>query len=118
MQKETRYDTPRSETGQRRLLRQSPRSLRRVIARGADDYDRRLHLARLLPIGPDEIADESQAARRAILAKLSRALRAERNRGRSGHWTYDLNRHLALSQAYEAESRMAKAGGVPRRPSG
>jgi hypothetical protein len=79
-----------------------------VIARGAESYDRGRHLARLIPLGPEEIADESAAARRKVLAKLSRALRAERTRGRAGHWTYDLNRHLALSQAYAAEKRSAR----------
>ena len=59
----------------------------------------------MIPVGPDEIADRSPAARRAILVKLYRALRAERNRGRAGHWTYDLNRHIGLSQAYAAEQR-------------
>jgi len=44
-----------------------------------------------------------------ILARLERALRAERNRARSGHWTYDLNRHIALRQAYLAESERLRA---------
>jgi hypothetical protein len=110
MEKEARRRKDRSEARERRLFRQAPRSLARVISGGSESYDRSLHLARLLPIGPDEIADQSAATRQAILARLSRALRAERNRGRSGHWTYDLNRHLALSQAYAAESRMAKSG--------
>lgn len=83
-----------------------------VILGGAEGYDRSRHLARLIPLGPEDIADESSAARRKVLAKLSRALRAERTRGRAGHWTYDLNRHLALSQAYAAERRMA--GEQPR----
>jgi hypothetical protein len=87
--------------------RDARRSVRAVIAEGADSYDRSRHLARLLPLGPAEIADDSDAARREVLAKLSRALRAERSRGRAGHWTYDLNRHLALSQAYVAERRLA-----------
>jgi hypothetical protein len=77
-----------------------------VIARGVQSYDRRVHLPRLIPVGPDEIADGRIEARRRIAAKLARALRAERNRGRAGHWTYDLNRHLGLKQAYEAECRM------------
>lgn len=89
--------------------RRALRSVASTITRGAENYDRSRHLARLIPAGPEEIADESPAGRQAILNKLLRALRAERNRGRSGHWTYDLNRHLALSQAYVAESR--KAGG-------
>jgi hypothetical protein len=45
------------------------------------------------------------AGRRNVLARIARALRAERNRGRAGHWTYDLNRHIALAQAYTAERR-------------
>ena len=76
-----------------------------VTAAGAEDYVRQHHLPRVLPVGPDEIADESVDGRRRIVARLARALRAERNRGRSGHWTYDLNRHIALRQAYLAERR-------------
>ena len=41
----------------------------------------------------------------AQLARLARSLRDERKRGRAGHWSYDLNRHLALTQAYEAEKK-------------
>jgi hypothetical protein len=76
----------------------------RTVAVGAVQYDRAQHLSRVLPVGPDEIADISASGRRAILKRLARALRAERNRGRAGHWTYDLNRHIALAQAYAAES--------------
>jgi hypothetical protein len=39
----------------------------------------------------------------AVLGKLRRAPRAERRRGTSGHWSYDLNRHLAVVSAYKAE---------------
>jgi hypothetical protein len=37
------------------------------------------------------------------LAKLRSALRAERRRALSGHWSYDLNRHLGLLSAYKGE---------------
>ena len=88
-----------------------------AIAAGSEDYDRNRHLARLIPVGPDEIDDDSQPGRApAILAKLSRALRAERNRGRAGHWTYDLNRHIGLSQAYAAERRLLGEAATARRP--
>jgi hypothetical protein len=70
-----------------------------------ENYDRLRHLPRILPVEPAELADASTAARRRIVARLARALRAERNRGRAGHWTYDLNRHIALAQAYAAERR-------------
>jgi hypothetical protein len=93
------------EERRKHLRRTAARSVAAVIAAGADAYDRGRHLPRLIPVGPDEIADRSTTARRAILAKLARALRAERNRGRAGHWTYDLNRHIGLKQAYVAERR-------------
>ncbi len=80
-------------------------ALRAVTAASVEDYVRQRHLPRILPVGPDEVADESIAGRRRILARLAKALRAERNRGRAGHWTYDLNRHIALRQAYLAERR-------------
>ncbi|MEX0853394.1 MAG: DUF6477 family protein [Bauldia sp.] len=80
-------------------------ALEAVIRAGTEAYDRRRHLPRLLPAWPAELTDESIAGRRLIVARLARALRAERSRGRAGHWTYDLNRHIALSQAYAAERR-------------
>jgi hypothetical protein len=111
---------PRKERGIRRdharrnqdsrLGRHAQRSFDAVVRSGSDSYDRRLHLPRILPVGPVEIADVSLAGRRAIVRRLARALRAERNRGRAGHWTYDLNRHIALAQAYAAERRLLAAG--------
>ena len=74
-----------------------------TIRSGIALYRRQTCLPRLLPLLPSELADESEAARRRILARLACALRAERMRGRAGHWTYDLNRHIALHQAYEGE---------------
>ena len=85
--------------------RRAARSLGITIRAGAESYDRNRHLRRLLPVGPDVVADLSVAGRRKVLRMLARALRAERNRGRAGHWTYDLNRHIALAQAYAAERR-------------
>ncbi len=94
--------------------------IRRRFARGVRSgseaeaaYDRRLHLPRLLPLDPDAIADFSVEASRRIVRRLASALRSERTRGRAGHWTYDLNRHLALIQAYRAERRRLRerAGG-------
>ena len=99
------------------------RTIARATRAGVEAYDRKRHLPRVLPIGPDEIADESPTARRAVLARLARALRAERNRGRAGHWTYDLNRHIALRQAYMAERQMlrrleARTWGTQKKPAG
>lgn len=74
-----------------------------TIQSGIALYRRQTCLPRLLPLLPAELADESETARRRIIARLARALRAERMRGRAGHWSYDLNRHIALHQAYEGE---------------
>ena len=79
-------------------------ALKESLFEGCRRYDRGRHLARVIPVAPDEIADLSPEGRRAILHKLARALRAERNRGRAGH------RHIALSQAYAAERRAVAPG--------
>jgi hypothetical protein len=67
-------------------------------------YDRRMDLPGLMPLWPAELKDGSLAGRTGLVDRLKRALRQERQRGRSGHWTYDLNRHAALLAAYRAES--------------
>jgi hypothetical protein len=70
---------------------------------GSATYDRQRHLGGLIALWPEEIADTSAAGRSRVIARLRRALRAERMRGRAGHWTYDLNRHMALVVALKAE---------------
>jgi len=82
-----------------------------AVAIGAQNYERARCLPGLLPIapegwraGPQEAMDEP-AATRAIVARLADALRRERRLGRAGHWTYDLNRHIALAQAWRAETQ-------------
>lgn len=40
---------------------------------------------------------------RAILDRLRRAIIGERRRGLARHWSYDVNRHAALLQAYRGE---------------
>jgi len=61
----------------------------------------------LLPLWPHEAADMSPAGRAHILAKLERALRAERRRGIAGHWTYNLARHVQLLRVYRSERAAA-----------
>lgn len=84
-------------------------------------YCRARDLPRLLALWPDEIKDLSPAAHVRLVAKLRAALRAERRRGLSGHWTYDLARHRQLLAAYRAEhalldcERAARGGSSARR---
>jgi hypothetical protein len=61
-------------------------------------------LPKLVPLWPREIAAMSIADHARLLAKLRRALRAERQRGIGGHWSYDLARHAQLLRAYRAET--------------
>jgi hypothetical protein len=70
---------------------------------GARPYDRLSQLSRLIGLWPAELQDHPAAGTTKILALLRKALRSERSRGRSGHWTYDLNRHLALAESVKAE---------------
>lgn len=52
-----------------------------------------------------------------ILPRIQRALMRERLRGNAGHWSYDLNRHIALKQAMDylqgGERRVKMATAVP-----
>ena len=80
----------RKEAG---LFRQASRRSGAIGVDGAiEDYDRARHLPRLIPVGPDDIAADSPAGRRALLARLARALRGARSRGRAGHWPYGRRR--------------------------
>ncbi len=75
-----------------------------AVRAGVKSYDRNRDLPALIRADPFSPIPESAEATAAIVARLERALRAERNRARSGHWTYDLNRHIALRQAFVAET--------------
>jgi hypothetical protein len=70
---------------------------------GNPTYSRSERLAGLIGLWPHELEDYSHPGTSRIVALLRKALRAERNRGKSGHWAYDLNRHQALSTALKAE---------------
>ena len=82
---------------------QTRRVVERAVRAGMKTYDRTRDLPALIRSGPFAPIPDSPEAIRSVLKRLERALRAERNRARSGHWTYDLNRHIALRQAYVAE---------------
>jgi hypothetical protein len=75
-------------------------------------------LARLLPLWPHELSDQSTTGRERRLSLLRKALRAERRRGLAGHWTYDLGRHSALLRCYRHEAALAAADGHSTSPNG
>jgi hypothetical protein len=91
--------------GQRHFREGSParRIFGTMAAAGARSYLRARDLPKLIALWPHELADESVEGAKLVLGKLRRALRAERRRAASGHWSYDLNRHLGLVSAYKAE---------------
>lgn len=96
-----------------RIVRESAlRALRRTVEGGAGCFDRGRMLPRLLPVGPETVADTSAAGRLRVLRLLARALRGERRRGRAGHWSYSLDRHLGLAQAWRAERAALAALGI------
>jgi hypothetical protein len=73
-------------------------------------------LPKLIALWPHELDDASAEGCRLVLGKLRRALRAERRRASSGHWSYDLNRHLALVTAYKAEASRLEVEEARLRP--
>jgi hypothetical protein len=84
--------------------RAAARAIGVTIRAGAEAYDRIRDLPKLTRIDGRLCATDDTDMAALIVTRLQHALRAERNRARSGHWTYDLNRHIALAQAYRAES--------------
>ena len=74
----------------------------RMIQGDAKRYVRERDLPRLLALWDWELEDFSIEGRRNIVAKLERACLAERRRVK--HWSYELNRHIALLAAHRAES--------------
>lgn len=85
------------------LRRRAERAAIRTTAAGAEAYVRERHLPRLIAIEPADLPAADIETQARLVARLANALRAERVRGRAGHWTYDLNRHFALKQAHTAE---------------
>lgn len=97
------------EKGTDEIERSAKHGLAGAIAAGVAGWDRS-RLPRLIPVGPDDLVDNSRTGRLAVLRRILGALRGERMRGRSGHWSYSLDRHLGLVQAFEAERRALGLG--------
>ena len=102
--------------GGRASARLATRVFATMAAAGAKAYSRARDLPKLIALWPRELDDESAEGCRLVLGKLRRALRAERRRASSGHWSYDLNRHLALVTAYKAEASRLGAEEARLRP--
>jgi len=103
MQNHDHDKTPQAHASHSRPLRESGNPLLDRARASASHYRRRRHLPPLLALWPNELADFSPDGTKMIIRRLEKSLAAERRRGRSGHWAYDLNRHMALISALEAE---------------
>jgi hypothetical protein len=73
-----------------------------ALAAGLAAFDRAHALSPFHRLTRETINSEAPEAARAVVREIGWALRAER--ARAGHWTYDLNRHVALLIAYRAET--------------
>ena len=88
-----------------RMFETAAKSIENVIGQGADRYRSAAHGPQLLAREARLAADQNPDGRRAERLRLARALRRERSLGAAGHWSYDLNRHIALLQAWRAETQ-------------
>ena len=77
-------------------------------------FSREAQLPKLIGLWPSELTNYSLEGTERIVAKLRKAIRAERRRAQQGHWTYDINRHLALSDALKAEEARLASLRKPR----
>jgi hypothetical protein len=105
----TRKPPERSDSASRRRC---AAAIGYTVRAGAERYDRGRHLPWLARVMPVELESDDPVVTEAIIARLERTLRAERRRGKAGHWTYDMNRHIALMQALRAERQRLKAAGI------
>jgi hypothetical protein len=55
----------------------------------------------------------SGEARRRVVARIERLIERERLRGARRHWSYDLNRHIALKQALDRLRGAEMSAGPP-----
>ena len=57
-------------------------------------------IRRLISVWDSEL-EPTWAKRRELRNRIETALKQERARALNNHWTYDLNRHIALTQAMD-----------------
>ncbi len=101
---------PRSHAASSATIRAAARRIaENAVRAGAKTYERNRDLPALIRADPFSPLPDTAEGIRSVVSRLERALRAERRRARSGHWTYDLNRHIALRQAYLAETERLAA---------
>ena len=94
-----------------RQRRRHTLAIKTTAKAGVKHYDRARHLPGLICVDPGILSGGEATSKTVILVRLKRALRSERRRAKSGHWAYDLNRHIALRQALIAEREFCEDHG-------
>lgn len=61
----------------------------------------RVALQMIAGIDMDKLLNAPEAERMQAQTKLGRLIERERLKGVNSHWSYDLNRHIALKQAFD-----------------
>ncbi|KAB2692655.1 cytoplasmic protein [Brucella intermedia] len=61
----------------------------------------RIALQIIAGIDLDEVLKASQEEKERTKRRLKRLMERERLKGICGHWSYDMNRHIALKQAFD-----------------
>ncbi|PWL19048.1 cytoplasmic protein [Falsochrobactrum shanghaiense] len=61
----------------------------------------RVALQIIAGIDMDKLQVASREEKRHARGRISRLIKRERLKGVNGHWSYDLNRHIALKQALD-----------------
>lgn len=82
-------------------LKRQACAFRRRRRQAAAEAGQRAALQLALGIDLGEAMAASGEARSGIIRKLRRILERERLKGLRRHWSYDLNRHIALKQVLE-----------------
>ena len=101
MKTDTIQSLPQREFGDLRSRFQ--RAINLTIEGGSKHYQRKRNLPRLISYAFQEESQDPGIATLNIVRRLYGAIRHERQLGKTGHWAYDLNRHIGLRQALRAE---------------
>ncbi|MBC2884714.1 cytoplasmic protein [Ochrobactrum sp. CM-21-5] len=68
----------------------------------------RIALRMIAGMDMDELMIASDAEKQRASCRLERLIERERLKGVSGHWSYDLNRHIALKQSLDMLTRSTR----------
>lgn len=82
-----------------RSLEQEAGSFARHRQEQAKEAAQRVALRLLCGLDLEDVATAGTQDRQKLLDRVDRLLERERLKGLRNHWSYDLNRHIALKQA-------------------